>query len=84
MNQSFIHIRNLRVTPTWSSGTRMNRLIPVQHIKYIDIDDTNKLLKIRYLNETEDTFYSDSQERLREVYNEFVMECKKNTKVLEW
>lgn len=84
MNNAFIHIRNLRVTPTWCANVRMNRIIPIQHIKHIDIDDTNKLVKIRYINETEDMFYSDTQERLREVYNEFVTECKKSSKVMEW
>jgi hypothetical protein len=84
MNNSYIHIRNLRVTPTWSAGTKLNRIIPTHHIKYIDIDDTNKLVKIRYINETEDTFYAENQERLREVYNEFVNDCRKASKVLEW
>ena len=84
MNNSFIHIRNLRVTPTWSAGTKLNRIISTRHIKHIDIDETNKLLKIRYVNETEDTFYAESPERLREVYNEFVGECRKASKVLEW
>jgi hypothetical protein len=37
MNNSFIHIRNLRVTPTWCTGTKLNRINQMNKSKVIDL-----------------------------------------------
>lgn len=83
MNTSgYIHARNMKLTLV--AETRCARLIPMRHVKSIDLEEEFKRIRINYINQTSDYLYGDTKEKVREAFNDIVMDCKKNGKVFEW
>lgn len=86
-----LHLRNITVSSVWSSGSRskpVNRIVPLQHVKNIEYDDQNKVIRLCYTNETYETLNTESRDtrKTQELYNSLVTELKKsdNVKVIEW
>lgn len=86
-----LHLRNITVTGVWSSGSRpkpVNRIVPLQHVKTIEYDDQNKVIRLCYTNETYETLSTESRDtrKTQELYNNLVTELKRsdNVKVIEW
>jgi len=86
----YLHLRNINVSPVWSNGTRpkpVNRIVPMQHIKTIEYDDTAKVIRLCYTNETYECLTSSADNRRTlEMYNNLVTELKRleGAKVIEW
>lgn len=77
-----IHARNMKLSLV--SETKCIRLISLRSVKSVDLEEDAKRIRINYMNQSTDYFYGDTKERVREAFNEIVLDFKKNGKVFEW